>query len=60
MFDRTRDTRVGDTGKGSCGVVLSVGKTWRKRIAGCVVGFEVATGLVECTELDGNTGSDTD
>lgn len=60
MLNRPRDDGIRNTGKGAGGVVLSIGKTWRKRVFGTVVGLEAATSFVESTELDGDTGTDSD
>jgi len=58
MFDRTRDNRVGDAGKGTREVELSVTEIGRGFSGSQVSGFQPAAGVVEAAELDGDAGAD--
>lgn len=60
MLNRSRDDRICNTGKGARGVVLSIGETWGQRVFGTIVSFEAAASFVEGTELDGDTGTNSD
>lgn len=59
MFNRAGEDGVGDTSEGASGEVLVVAELGFAAL-GFVAVFEVATGLVEGAELDGDTGADAD
>lgn len=67
VFDGGGEDGVGEAGEGSCCVVLGISQgllllLGKKGFAECVVfvvvvGFECSFGVVECAELDGDTGA---
>lgn len=54
VFDGAGDEAVGEAGEGAGGVVLGVGEFGVKGVFSGVLGFEVAAGVVEGGELDGD------
>lgn len=56
VFDGAGDEAVGEAGEGARGVVLGIGEFGVEGVFGGVLGFEVAAGVVEAGELDGDLG----
>jgi hypothetical protein len=54
VFDGAGDEAVGEAGEGARGVVLGVGEFGVEGRFGGILGFEVAAGVVEAGELDGD------
>lgn len=58
VFDGSGDYRVGDASEGAGEIVLCVGEGWVEGVGGGVALFELAAGVVEATELDGDLESE--